>query len=163
MVQLKPVALFAFFLVTASYFISCSKDDSENILRNDKMAMTGAQETPPVTTSATGMATASYNKETRLMTYTVSWQNLTRPLTAMHIHGVADPGTAAGVVQNIITPSGGIFRSDSTIYGKSGSVSASVFVDNLVIREADLLAGKYYFNIHTAQYPAGEIRGQITF
>jgi hypothetical protein len=27
---------------------------------------------------------------------------------------------------------------------------------------ADLLAGRYYINIHTAATPAGEIRGQVT-
>lgn len=27
---------------------------------------------------------------------------------------------------------------------------------------ADLLAGRYYINIHTAANPAGEIRGQVT-
>ncbi|MDP1566904.1 MAG: CHRD domain-containing protein, partial [Polaromonas sp.] len=27
---------------------------------------------------------------------------------------------------------------------------------------ADLLGGKWYANIHTARYPGGEIRGQMT-
>jgi hypothetical protein len=26
---------------------------------------------------------------------------------------------------------------------------------------ADLMAGKYYFNVHTAANPGGEIRGQV--
>jgi len=29
-------------------------------------------------------------------------------------------------------------------------------------QSADLLAGRYYINIHTAANPAGEIRGQVT-
>jgi len=27
---------------------------------------------------------------------------------------------------------------------------------------ADLLAGKWYVNLHTANFPAGEVRGQVT-
>ncbi|OIQ70334.1 CHRD domain protein [mine drainage metagenome] len=27
---------------------------------------------------------------------------------------------------------------------------------------ADLMAGKYYINVHTAANPTGEIRGQVT-
>lgn len=162
MLQLKPVALFAFLLFTAAALSSCSKDGTENLIRNDNIVLNGTQETPPVTTTASGKAVAEYNKETRVMTYTVNWSGLTGPVAGMHIHGVADPGAPAGVVQNIITSSGGIARPGSS-FGPTGSISASVFVDNLVIREADLLAGKYYFNIHTQQFPAGEIRGQITF
>ena len=163
MLQLKPVALFAFLLFTAAALSSCSKDGTEKLIRNDNIVLNGAQETPPVTTTASGKAVAEYNKDTRILTYTVNWTGLTGPVAAMHIHGVADPGAPAGVVQNIITASGGIRTPSATAFGATGSISATVFVDNLVIREADLLAGKYYFNIHTAQFPAGEIRGQITF
>lgn len=36
-------------------------------------------------------------------------------------------------------------------------------VDGSAIKEDSLMAGMYYFNIHTAKYPGGEIRGQIEF
>jgi len=45
----------------------------------------------------------------------------------------------------------------------SGTFSNSVLVDEVAIKEAGLLAGLYYVNIHTPTFPGGEIRGQIEF
>ena len=30
------------------------------------------------------------------------------------------------------------------------------------VQAADLMAGKWYFNLHTAAHPGGEIRGQVS-
>jgi hypothetical protein len=46
----------------------------------------------------------------------------------------------------------------------SGNISGSFTVVNTTtLLESDLLAGKWYFNIHTAANTGGEIRGQVTF
>ena len=47
--------------------------------------------------------------------------------------------------------------------GASGSFNGSLYVDGTVEKKHDLMAGKFYIDIHTAAYPAGEIRGQIMF
>ena len=115
------------------------------------VTLTGAQETPPVTSTGSGSATVSYNKETKMLTYTVNWTNLSDSVRAGHIHGPADPGFPAGVIHGFT----------GVPVHKTASLSGSVLIDNTVLKESELLAGKYYINIHTKTFPGGEIRGQI--
>jgi hypothetical protein len=117
---------------------------------------------PAVTAAGLGSMEVFYSKDTRILSYSVSWSGLTGAVTAMHIHGKAPVGFAAGVFQNIITSSGGIFTPGSS-YGINGKVSATLLVDGVTIKEEDLLSGQYYMNIHTAANPGGEIRAQIVF
>lgn len=107
--------------------------------------MTGAQEVPANDSKGTGTATVTLNGST--ITYDVTYSGLTGPATAGHIHGPAAPGANAGVVvpfQNAGT---------SPIHGTATLTDA---------QKADLAAGKYYANIHTAAHGGGEIRGQLT-
>lgn len=161
--KLKLSALLTLLTLSTLTFSSCEEDDldQEALYQNKTIAMTGAQEVPAVPTTATGNIDAEYSKLTKTLFYTVSWTGLTGPVAAMHIHGLADPGSNAGIVQNIITASNGITTPSATRFGTSGGFQASLYVDGVVIKEADVLAGKFYINIHTAQYPNGEIRGQI--
>jgi hypothetical protein len=152
-------------LMTATLIApSCNKDNIEgpDVVSKENL-MSGGQETPAVPTTATGTVFSEYNKKTRILTYRVTWSGLTAPVAAMHIHGLADPGTAAPIVQNIITASGGLATPSASRYGTSGSFSGSLLVDGVVIKEQELLNGKFYMNIHTSTYPAGEIRGQMLF
>ena len=135
--------------------------------------MSGAQEVPANPSSAIGSMDVSYSRLSRLLSYTVRFQNLTDSLALMHIHGLAPVGFNAGVFQNIVTPSGGIFAQKTGsrfTFTKSGTISGSLFIDGTAIKEADLLNGMYYMNIHTnginpngGTYGGGEIRGQIKF
>jgi hypothetical protein len=62
-----------------------------------------------------------------------------------HFHGPADPGKDAPPVVTVPDPRLPI----------GGSV-------RLTDKEmADLEAGKWYFNVHTAANPGGEVRGQL--
>jgi hypothetical protein len=66
--------------------------------------------------------------------------------TAAHFHGPADPGKNAGVAVPI-TPN------TSPLEGSTTLTDAQA---------ADLQAGRWYVNVHTAANPGGEIRGQLT-
>lgn len=166
MTKMRLTAFSLITIVLISTLVSCRRDDveSQNLYMKTGIVLSSAQENNPAnTSSATGTMDVSYSRLSRTLSYTVRWSGLTGPVTAMHIHGIAPAGFNAGVFQNIITSSSGIFTPNATRFGTSGSVSASLFIDGSAVKEADLLNGMYYINIHTAVWAGGEIRGQIIF
>jgi hypothetical protein len=114
------------------------------------ITMNGAQETPPVTTSATGTIEATYSKLSKTLSYKVTFSGLSGNATAAHIHGPGEVGIKADVLQTFTFPA-----------KTSGTYSGTLFIDGVKIKEEELIAGRYYINIHTAANPAGEIRGQL--
>lgn len=108
--------------------------------------LTGAAETPPNASAGTGTAAASLNTETKSFTWKVEYAGLSGPATMAHFHGPAAPGHAAGVAVAITGPM------VSPLVGSATLTDAQI---------ADLEAGKWYVNVHTAQIPGGEIRGQV--
>ena len=109
--------------------------------------MDAASEVPPKTSSGTGTATVTLDTAAKTITYNVTYSGLTGPATMAHIHGPAAPGANAGVVVPFKAPV------TSPITGTATLPDAQI---------ADLEAGKYYTNVHTAANPGGEIRGQLT-
>lgn len=108
-------------------------------------AMNAASEVPPNMTRGSGMAEAWLNRDTNVLKYKITYSGLSGPATAGHFHGPAAAGANAGVVLPFA-------RAESPIEGQATLTPAQA---------ADLLAGKWYANIHTAANPAGEIRGQM--
>ena len=106
----------------------------------------GASEVPAVDSKGSGMLSATYDTASKKLTYTVTYKDLSGPAAAAHFHGPADAKTNAGVVVPVkeITP--------GTLKGEATLTDAQA---------ADLQAGKWYFNIHTAANKGGEIRGQV--
>lgn len=108
--------------------------------------LAGSSEVPPTTSQGKGTANASLDTTSKVLTYDVEYSGLTGPATAAHLHGPAEPGKNAGVVVPFATPA-------SPIKGTATLTDAQI---------ADLRAGKYYANVHTAANGGGEIRGQLT-
>ena len=127
---------------------------SNNVVSKMGIPLSPSQEVPANNSTASGTADITYNKESHMLAYKVSWNGLTGAATMAHIHGTAPKGVNAGVKKDL-----------SPVLAKSmsGSFSDSVMVDGSAIKEDSLLSGMYYFNVHTAKYPGGEIRGQIEF
>ena len=82
---------------------------------------------------------------THALTYNVTYEGLTGPAAAAHIHGPAEPGANAPPVVPFANAA-------SPITGTATLTDAQA---------ADLAAGKWYVNVHTAANRGGEIRGQI--
>lgn len=110
----------------------------------------GFQEVPASGSPGTGSAFGTVDDVSGMLAWNISWGGLlpVGPVTAMHFHGPAPPGTNAGVQVNI----GAISGLTSPSIG-SATITAA--------QTADLLAGLWYINIHTAAFPGGEIRGQV--
>ena len=108
--------------------------------------LAGSSEVPPNTSAASGSLTASLDKQSNVLTWTVNYSGLSGPAKAGHFHGPAMAGQNAGVALGF---KGGV---DSPINGSATLTTAQV---------SDLLAGKWYVNLHTAAHPGGEIRGQV--
>ena len=148
------VMLLPFVLITLLF--ACKKDDAPNTSIMDKkgLIVSGDQEVPAKTSSANGTMNVTYNKDTRLFSFTVKYNNLTGVPTGAHIHGTAAKGVNAGVKYDFLS----LFPQ-----AVSGEFTNSITVDNTSIKQDSLLTGFYYINIHTATNPGGEIRGQIEF
>ena len=110
-----------------------------------KADLSGGEEVPPVETSATGTTDVTYDTDTKKLTWTLEYSGLSGDATAAHFHGPADPGENAGPVVPIPDPA-------------SGSQGEADLTEE---QAADLQAGKWYVNVHTAANPNGEIRGQV--
>lgn len=112
---------------------------------NISALLTGDQETPPVTTTATGVGTVTVDPATRRISGVVVTSGILG--VQAHIHD-----GAAGVAGPVIIP-------------LSGGPTVWTVPDDTVLSEdqfAKLNSGGLYFNVHSAANPGGELRGQIT-
>lgn len=108
--------------------------------------LTGAEEVPAVATPARGMAEVHLDTMRNLVTWKVTFSGLSGAPTGAHIHGPAAAGQNAPVVVPFTGPLGLDIRGQASLTPQ---------------QVADLAAGRWYVNIHSAAHPAGEIRGQL--
>ena len=110
---------------------------------SDKFTLSGANETPPVTTSAAGTGEIKVAADG---TVTGSVTVTGMAPTMGHIHQ-----GAPGVSGPVIVP----FKQDGNTFTAAPGAK---------LTEAQLAAyraGNLYFNVHSAAHPAGEVRGQL--
>ncbi|KPL86709.1 CHRD domain-containing protein [Herpetosiphon geysericola] len=108
------------------------------------VSIDGAQEVPPIASTGTGSGTVDVDTVNNTLRYNISYQGLSSAEAAAHIHGFAPRGSNAGVLFTLPTGS-----------PKVGTLN---YAEN---QEAGILAGQTYINIHTSDFPGGEIRGQL--
>ncbi len=111
-----------------------------------KADVNAASSVPPTNSKGTGTVSAAYDTATKTLTWTINYSGLTGPPTAAHFHGPAERGANAGVA----VPLTGSLA--SPIHGSATLTDAQA---------ADLMAGRWYLNIHTNENKGGEIRGQV--
>jgi CHRD domain len=111
-----------------------------------KVMLDGKSEVPPTTSTGTGQADVDYDAATKKLSWKLTYTGLTGPAKAAHFHGPAEAGKNAGVA--VAIPG----ATSSPAEGSATLTDAQA---------ADLLAGKYYINVHTEANPGGELRGQV--
>ncbi|MCC5806265.1 MAG: CHRD domain-containing protein [Opitutales bacterium] len=113
------------------------------------LPLSGLQEVPQVVTPGSGTATVTLDSETNELTWDVSYENMLGTLTMAHFHGPADFGENAGVLVNM----------NPDLGSNTGTIVGSATVTNEV--RDNVLAGMTYINLHSSEFGAGELRGQV--
>ncbi|HYV56147.1 MAG TPA: CHRD domain-containing protein [Candidatus Nitrosopolaris sp.] len=118
--------------------------------KNFVALMNGGQETPPTTSNSFGVAFFTFDSKTGQLCYRVTYMHLDGGQeVASHIHGPAVPGQSANVLVGLAesgSPKNNCITPDAT---------------TLKTLKKALPKGQLYINVHSAQNPGGEIRGQI--
>jgi CHRD domain len=178
---LKLTVLSSLLFAFAFSFTSCEKEAEKkkngNLLSKTDIPLSGAQVVPASVSGATGKLAVTYNKNSKVLAYTVSWTGLTDTITAAVIQGPAPTGYTVSptlvkqVVFGFTAPTAANLKSTQATYPfQAGSYTGSVFADEVVIKEQDLLNHLYYLSIRTKTNTpgmpyatTGEIRAQIRF
>ncbi len=108
--------------------------------------LNGASEVSSTTSAGTGFGTMTVANS--VLTYSITFTNLLSAATAAHIHGPADTTHNASVLIPFSAPAASV-----------GTISGTAPLNAQEL--ADMVQGLTYANIHTTNYPGGEIRGQI--
>jgi CSLREA domain-containing protein len=131
---------------TATLTVTNEEDVTQVASANNRFFafLSGAQEVPAVTTTATGFGRVDLNQAETQITANMTFSGLSSAQTAAHIHGAAPVGVNAPVLFNLGT-------------GQITNLNFAVTPAQV----AQLKAGMFYLNIHTSNFPGGEIRGQV--
>lgn len=115
--------------------------------------LSGSAEVPPTGSNATGSFTATYDDVANLLSYTMIVNNLGSGATAAHVHGPAGIGQTAPPIINLAVTSG---ATSFTSNGTSTPGDPAGFESLLQFGTINA-----YVNVHSANFPGGEIRGQL--
>jgi hypothetical protein len=136
--------------------------------------LTGSQEVPPTGSPGIGSALVTLDTVTNMLTVNVSFSGLVSPTIASHIHCCALPGVNAMVATAVPTFPGFPLGVTTGTYLQTFDLTlASTYNPAFITAHggtvtgaqaafvAGIMSGQTYLNIHTSQFPGGEIRGQL--
>ena len=133
--------------LTLALVAACTHAQPDAHLVAFSSPLRGDQEVPPATTLGQGQMDAVLDRNTRQLRWKLQFANLTGPVTGAHFHGPAQPGANAPVVLPLPNP---------LVSPADGATTLTE------AQAAELVAGRWYVNLHTAAFPGGEIRGLLT-
>jgi CHRD domain len=137
-------------LVVATFalgLVGCMQPQASTVTY--RATLTAQAEVPPTNSKGSGYGVFTFDPASKTLSWDVTFQGLTGPAAAGHIHGPAAPGANAGVM----VPFAGIPAAPA------GEIKGSATLNDAQV--AALQGGQMYTNIHTAANKGGEIRGQL--
>jgi len=168
----KAYALLAAVAVVALGVAAIAVADNGGKKQVKAGTLVGYEENPDLSSPAKGEFHARIDNVAKTITYTLSYSGFTSPVQQAHIHfgkRAINGGISAFLCTNLGngpagtqacpqsgTVSGVIHAAD--VVGPTAQGIAPGEFDELV---AAIRAGHAYVNVHTANYPAGEIRAQL--
>lgn len=108
--------------------------------------MDGNSVVPPVATGASGRVDAIFDRDSMQLRWKASWDGLSSPIVGIQFSGPAGPGQNAPAVMIWPGPFGVRYEGHATLTPQ---------------QRDDLLGGRWYVVVMTANYPQGELRGQV--
>jgi hypothetical protein len=130
---------------------SLTMASAQATLFNFTLDLNGLNEVPTTPSPGIGIGTATWDSDTSVLTMSGTFTGLLAPTSAAHIHtgvaGANGPVLVGITFSNFATS--GTFSYSGTAVDTAGEINA-------------LFAGGLYVNIHTLEFPGGEIRGQLT-
>jgi hypothetical protein len=151
---------------------AASADSSDSFLF---ARLSGFNETaPPILSNGTATFRATVANDSSI-TYTLTFSGLSSPVTQSHLH-FAERGVGGGIFLFLctnLTPPAGV-PTPPACPASGGTVTGTLTAANVIGLPAQNLtagdfagalriirAGDAYANIHTTNFPQGEIRGQV--
>ena len=154
-------------LAAAMALSNCTDKVGIEVSERFAATLSGTNEVPAVTSTATGTATFTYLSDIGSIFYRIDVAGIDSAVLA-HIHGPADNATNASVVINLFTGPVGCGTPCATKAAFTGTLAQGVLgelgapagmtMDSLLVL---LRNSKAYVNVHTRAHGGGEIRGQI--
>lgn len=165
---LKLTALIPVSLALCTVLSSCEEDselDRVNAYVKTDIPLTGAQVAPvPTNSTAIGSLDVGYDKRHKVLNYDLTWTGLRDTIIGVTIFGPAPVGYASASVKQAVPAFTADLKANQRNFPYAGgSYKGSVNVDDVVVKEQDLLNFYYYIVIRTKAFPTGEIRAQIKF
>ena len=154
-------------LATVGVVLRADDDDEGTIVRAKLSGFQEAAPTPKLT-AGSGRFRGTIAPDGHSLTFQLSWSNLTGAPLVAHFH-FGQPAVNGAVVVNICGTPG-----KPACGGATGSITGTAVASDVQSVPAQgFVAGDFagflrtirngvsYVNIHTATFPAGEIRGQV--
>ena len=140
---------------------ACKKNDESvpTMQLSGTLAASNEKQATVVSSTATGNVTGTYTPSTKVLNYTITFSGLSGNPTGAHLHygDAKHNGNVWLPFTNLPTATSGTISGTTTLTTLT-SASAPIITS----QPDSLLTGHVYANIHTAQYPNGEIRATVT-
>lgn len=141
------LAIFSILILSLFTISACDAPIAGESNTKIKTDLSSKNEVPPtVVDSAEGEVEVMIDRKNNKLTWEIDYDNLTGVVTKAHFHGPATTTENAGVALPI-----------------DGDLTSPIKGEATLTTEqmTEVLAGKWYVNLHTIANPEGEVRGQL--